>query len=69
MVDGLEPPSPKDLIYSQASQPIAQHHNVVLGTGFEPVTFPVKGGCPKPARRTERLKKKAYSVHIFHYKK
>ena len=37
VVDGLEPPRPKDLIYSQASQPIAQHHNLVVGRGFEPL--------------------------------
>ena len=30
---------------------------IVLGTGFEPVIFSVKGRCPKPTRRTERIGK------------
>ena len=54
-MDGLEPPRPKDLIYSQASQPIAQHHNVVLGTGIEPVLPEWKSEVLTP-RRTDHKK-------------
>lgn len=39
---GLEPTCPKDLIYSQASQPIAQRHHIVLRMGLEPMTSTLK---------------------------
>ena len=63
-VEGLEPTKPIGETFTVSCNCRYAILPIVLGTGFEPVTFPVKGGCPKPARRTERLKKIAYNVHI-----